>query len=97
MNIQHSKIQDTFSPLILAYKMYSVHHDLIMSKSMTHPLVQYVSKQQCLKMELPYPLALQIVKQAKTFWISEMILNVQFQSTVVHCYSIPQLLVHKKQ
>lgn len=48
--------------------------DLIMSKSTTHPLVQYVSKQQCLKkMELPYPLALQIVKQANKFWISEMI------------------------
>lgn len=36
-----------------------------MSKFMTRPLVRFVSKQQCLKkMELPYPLALQIVKWA---------------------------------
>lgn len=46
-----------------------------MSKSMTHPLVQYVSKQQCLKKwNCLILLALQIVKRAnEIFWISEMI------------------------
>lgn len=43
--------------------------DLTLSKSMAQPLVQYVSKQQCLKkMELPYPLALQIVKQTNNIF-----------------------------
>lgn len=50
-----------------------------------------------LKMELPYPLALQIVKQANKILDIRDDLNVQFQSTVVHCFSIPQLLVHQKQ
>lgn len=50
-----------------------------------------------LKMELPYPLALQIVKQANKILDIRDDLNVQFQSTVVHCFFIPQLLVNKKQ
>lgn len=71
---------------------------LIMSKSMTHPLVQYVSKQQCLKMELPYPLALQIVKtDLRNFLDIGDGSTVQLYSAVVHCFSILQLPVHTKQ
>lgn len=61
------------------------------------PLPPQVSN--ALKMELPYPLALQIVgkKTANEILDIRDDLNVQFRSTVVHCFSIPQLLVHKKQ
>lgn len=105
-NIQHSKTQDSFPPLFgilslpIKYILFIMSIDLIMLESTTHHLVQYVSKQQCLKkkMELPYPLALQIVKQAnKNFGYQRWFKCTEFHSTVVHCFSILQLPVHKKQ
>lgn len=50
-----------------------------------------------LKMELPYPLALQIVTHANNNLDIRDHLNVHFQSALVHCFSVLQLLVHKKQ
>lgn len=43
-----------------------------------------------LKIELPYPLALQIVKRANKILDISNDLNVQFQTTVVHCFAIIQ-------
>lgn len=50
-----------------------------------------------LKMELPYPLALQIVKRANKILDISDDLNLQFQTTAVHCFTILQLPIHKKQ
>lgn len=67
--------------------------DLVMS-----PLWSSMSQSSnALKMELPYPLALQIVKHANKILDTRDDLNVHFQSTLVHCCSILHLLVHQKQ
>lgn len=50
-----------------------------------------------LKMELPYPLALQIVKHANKIVAIRGDLNVLVQLTLVHFFCIPQLHVHQKQ
>lgn len=79
-------IQDTVSPPLSLWApikciLFLVYIDSIMSKSMTHPLVQYVSKQQCLKkMELPYPFSIaDCEKRANK--------NFGYQETILKMYS----------
>lgn len=90
-NTQKYNIRFLFRLLNMPVKciLFIMSMDSIMSKSMNCPLVQYVSKQQCLKngTALSFSIADCETKLTKILDIRDD-LNVQFQSTVVHCFSI---------
>lgn len=50
------------SYLPIKCSVFTMHIDLVTLQPTAHPLVQYISSN-ALKVELPYPLALQIVKR----------------------------------